>query len=528
MSATAVVPATHLRNDLAVGWRHSVTRLRMTARDPFALGLLAFAGAVTVPFWGFGLGVHPFEARHLPWPRGVVTFTRGWTPTALQLAVRFAHPAVVFSQVLGAALVAGALGPASARRRWPPALERAMPALPLGPRARVVADVLAVSLYVLTARAALLWIGGVRLGRMLFGHDPSLAMYPELARLATTLLPTVSPPSPTLAYASSFIMSTILGTLLSFPLVLAWATTTRFDGRGLLKLAVATLLVFGAASVGGMAHFVSAVLVSAGVSAFLLVRLDDGSRAESAPPARPLRFRSSPGPLAQLRRDTWLGPARRVWWALLLAGALPLTLTLLGRAIGFDSEPGRAIGLRGLALTTALLLQWPSLLALALFPLGLALVPSATPAMRLFSGAFLRSWSALPVEPERVIRAVYAHGLVAAGSAWLMLCVQTRLLGMHFGPALYELPVVVLMPGIVVCEAVGDRWRGLLAVGALAAYQFGVPFVFALLPEVLGSAVPFSRNGMPLGIADYAVALVGALPPLVHLRDRSAASSLKG
>ncbi len=530
MSATAVVPATHLRNDLAVGWRHSVTRLRMTARDPFALGLLAFAGAVTVPFWGFGLGVHPFEARHLPWPRGVVTFTRGWTPTALQLAVRFAHPAVVFSQVLGAALVAGALGPASARRRWPPALERAMPALPLGPRARVVADVLAVSLYVLTARAALLWIGGVRLGRMLFGHDPSLAMYPELARLATTLLPTVSPPSPTLAYASSFIMSTILGTLLSFPLVLAWATTTRFDGRGLLKLAVATLLVFGAASVGGMAHFVSAVLVSAGVSAFLLVRLDDGSRAESAPPARPLRFRSSPGPLAQLRRDTWLGPARRVWWVLLPAVALPLTLTVI--AIAFDPLGG-ILGLKGLAFLAALLLQWPTLLALVLFPLGLALVPSATPT-GLFSGAFLRSWRALPVAPERVVRSVYAHGLLAAGFAWLMLCLQARLLGLRLGPGghgrmglLYELPAVLLMAGIAVCEAVGDRRRGLLAVGALAGFQFGLPLGFALLGDVLG--VPgFDRKGMPLGIAGYAVALVGALPPLVHLRDRSAASSLKG
>jgi hypothetical protein len=524
MSATAVVPVPRLRNDLAAGWRHFVSGVGMTARDPFALGLLVFAGAVTVPLWGFGLGIHPHDARQLPWPHGTVTFN-GPAPMALQLAIRLPHSAVVFALLLGAALVAGALGPSSARRRWPAAPDRGMRALPLGPRARVVADVLAVSVYVLIARALLLGSGGIRLGRTLFGHDPGLATYPEVARLGATILPFLA--SPEAAYASSFVVNTVLGTLLALPLVLAWATTTRLDARGLVKLVVATLLVFGAASVGVMAHAGSALLVSASVTAFLLVRLDDGSRAESVRPARPLRFRPCPGPCAQVRRDACLGPFRRLWWAFLLAGALPLTLTLWGRAIGFDSEPGRAIALRGLALTTALLLQWPTLLALVLFPLGLALVPSVTPATRLFSGAFLRSWSGLPVEPRRVIRAVYAHGLLAAAFAWLMLCLQVKLLGMRLGPALYELPVVFLMAGIAVSEAVGDRRRGLVGVGALAACQFGLPFAFALLPEVLGSAVPFERNGMALVISGYAVGLGGALPPLVHLRGREVAPALQ-
>ena len=522
MSATAFVPAPRLRNDLAAGWWHFVTGLRTTARDPFALGVLAFAGAVTVPLWGFGLGIHPLDARQLPWPGGAVTFN-GPAPTALRLAIHLPYSAIVFSQLLGAALVAGALGPGSARRLWPAASERAMPALPLGPRARVLAGVLAASLYVLIARAAVLGFGGVRLGRTLFGHYPQLATYPEVARLGRTLLPLLAPP--TAAYASSFVVNTLLGTLLAFPLVLAWATTTRLDARGLVKLAVATLLVFGAASVGAMAHVGSALLVSAGVTAFLLVRLDDGSRAESVHTARPLRFRSSPGPLAQLRRDAWVGPVRRLWWVLLPAVLLPLTMTLLGRATGFDSEPGRAIGLRGLASMTALLLQWPMLLALALFPLGLALVPRGTSASSVFSGAFLRSWSVLPVEPRKVIRTVYAHGLAAATLAWLMLCLQVTLLGARLGFVLYELPVVFLMAGIAACEAVGDRRRGLLAVGALALFQFGLPFAFALLPEVLGSTVPFSRNGITLGIAGYAVGVAGALPPLVHLRGRAGQAS---
>jgi len=524
MSATAVVPAPRMLNDLAAGCRHFLNGVRMTARDPFALGVLAFAGVVTVPLWSFGLGIHPFDASQLPWPGGTVTFN-GPAPTALKLAIRLPRSAIVFSQLLGAALVAGALGPSSARRLWPAAPDRGMSALPLGPRARVVAGVLAVSLYVLIARAAVLGFGGVRLGRTLFGHDPRFATYPEVARLGITLLPSLA--SPTAAYASSFVVNTVLGTLLAFPLVLAWATTTRLDARGLVKLAVATLLVFGAASVGAMAHVGSALLVSACVTAFLLVRLDDGGRAESVRPARPLGFRPSPGPRPQVRRDAWLGPVLRLWWVLLLAGALPLTLTLLGRAVGFDSVPGGVIRLLDLAVLAAFL-QWPVLLLLALFPFGLALVPPGTSASGLFSGTFLRSWSALPVGPESVIRAVYAHGLVAAAFAWLMLCLQVTLLGARLRPVLYELPAVFLMAGIAVCEAVGDRRRGLAAVGALAMFQFGLPFGFALLPEVLGSAVPFARNGMPLAIAGYAVGLAGALPPLVHLRGRAVTPALQG
>jgi hypothetical protein len=537
MSATAVVPAPHLRNDLAAGWRHFLTRLRMTARDPFALGLLAFAGAATVVFWGgpvgFWLGIHPGFARHHPWPGGAVTFN-GPVPTALQLAILLPHPAIVFAQLLGAALVAGAaLGRETARRLWPAAPVRGMPALPLGPRARAAADVLVATSCVLIARALVLWLGGIPLGRTLFSHDPMLATYPEVAWLGTTLLPSLR--SEALVYASSFVMSTILGMLLSFPLVLAWATTTRLDGRGLVKLAVAALLVFASASVGAMAHVGSALLVCVSVSAFLLVRLDDGSRAESVHTARPLRLRSSPGPAAQLRRDGWRGPVRRLWWVLLLAGALPLTVTLISTltlmATRSDPVPGRVFGLilqlRGLAVLAALL-QWLILLALALFPFGLALVPSATPASGLFSGAFLRSWRALPVAHGTVIRAVYAHGLLAAGFAWLMLCLQVTLLHARLGPALYELPAVFLMAGIAVCEAVGDRRRGLIAVGALAAFQFGLPFAFALLPTVLGSVPGFATDKMALGIAGYTVGLGGALPPLVHLGRRSAVRRSKG
>ncbi len=513
MSATAVVLTPGLRNELAAAWRHFSNSVRLTARDPLALGVLAFAGVVTVFVWGgpvgFMLGIDPAFARQYPW--------RGWVAALTEQPSYAFHPwhlfskaVILFPQLLGAAVVAGALGRSSAPRRWPAAAAPAMPALPIGLRARVVADVLAGAACVLSARVVVLWVGGVRLGRALY--PPT---YSQLEPLGTTL-PSLATPSA--VYASSLAVNTILGTLFALPLVLAWATTTRLDARGLVRVAAAALVVFVAAIVGAMAHLAPALTVCASVSAFLLARLSDGSRAERVSGARPLRFRGSPGPVPQLRRDASLGAVRRLRWALFLAGALPVVFTVVAWTPGVDAPPAHF--LRSLAAMGAFL-QWPTLLLLSLFPFGLALVPRGTSASGLFSGSFLRCWSALPVRREGVIRSVYVHGVVAAGFAWLILLVQVRLFGVRLGPVVFELPAVFLMAGIAVCEAVGDRPRGLLAVGALAGFQFGVPFVFALLPEVLGSPVPFARNSIQLVIAAYAVGLAGALPPLVHLRRRA-------
>jgi hypothetical protein len=147
VSATATAPAASLWNDLAACGRHFGARLRMTLRDPFAMGLLAFAGVVTIPLWLFPLGIDPLTARQHPWPAGATLGYTGPAPTAPQLAVRLPHTAVVLFQILWAALVAGALGKESTLRRWPATPGRGLPALPVGSRARVIADALvAVSL----------------------------------------------------------------------------------------------------------------------------------------------------------------------------------------------------------------------------------------------------------------------------------------------------------------------------------------------------------------------------------------------
>lgn len=522
MSATAVVPAPSLRNDLAAGGRHFLVRARMTLRDPVALGVVLFAGVMTVPAWVIGLGIGPFSARLHPWPGGSFSFT-GPAPTVARLALALPSPLAVLPLLLWTALVAAAAGGTAARHRPLAAPGRPLPMLPIGPRTRKFVEVLVAMLFVLVARGVVLLLWGERLGESLFGAYLPLATYPEVARLW--------PQAP--VYPVSFVLNTVLGTLLVFPLVLAWGTVARLDWRGLIKTAVACLLLLTAASFGLMAHVGPALLVSAGLCAFLLVGVDLGERAGSAAPPRPLCFRASPGPLAHLRRDAWLGPLHERWLFLSFAvvvplvAALPYWATWLGLAswAPFPGMPreARLVAFKGFAGLVAFL-QWLFLLALPFFPFGLPLVRSRTPASSLFGGSFMRSWGALPVPREAVARAVYAHGLLASGLAWLFFTLQVTLLDGPFGLPLYELPAVFLMPAIVVCEAVGDRRRGFLAVAGLAGFQFGVPFALALVPELLPALVPSlpGPKGALLFPIAYVVGLVGALPPLAHLRGRKA------
>jgi hypothetical protein len=193
VSATAAAPAESLRNDLSACGRHFRARLRTALRDPFALGLLAFAGIATIPLWLFPMGLDPVTARQQPWPAGATLSYTGPPPTALQLAVKLPHTAVVLFQVLWAALVAGALARESALRRWPAGPGRELPALPVGPRARVVADVLVAISLLLAARALVLSIFGIRLGVRSYASTTATARdrgrRPSSLRCASVLRP---------------------------------------------------------------------------------------------------------------------------------------------------------------------------------------------------------------------------------------------------------------------------------------------------------------------------------------------------
>ena len=105
---------------------------------------------------------------------------------------------------------------------------------------------------------------------------------------------------------------------------------------------------------------------------------------------------------------------------------------------------------------------------------------------------------------------------------WLVLCVHVA---WHGGASrlwklpLFELPAVFLAAGIVTCEAVGDRGRGLLAVGCLAGFQMIVPTLVLLANAALDlSSVGFVQSESFCRAEAFGLGLLGSLPPLVHLR----------
>jgi hypothetical protein len=163
-----------------------------------------------------------------------------------------------------------------------------------------------------------------------------------------------------------------------------------------------------------------------------------------------------------------------------------------------------------------LALQVLLLTAVLLYPFGLKLVSAAAPGTgALWNGYFLSAWSGLPVPRTTVLRAVYAHGWVAGGLVWLLVCLYTVL--NRGGPwlPLFELPGVVLAAAVVLCAAVGDRWRGSLALVSLVLFQLGVPMGLAAADSTLSLHLP--KGAILMGAA-YLLALVGGVPSLVHLR----------
>ena len=485
MSGTAAARRPVALDDLAAGLRHFLIRAGATARDPFALVLLAFAGVVTIPAWIFGVGIDFMTAAALPVRRGAwFTGQLDWASPAATLRMTLAHlfPELVLLQLAWVLLVATAVQGALSIRRSTGG--GAMPALPVGRRTRLLAEASVALAFVAAARVATLLLCGESVGHQVL----------HLYRWHGVTYP--------MTYPAAVAVSTLLGVLFGFPMVLGWMAVTRFDLRGVLRLALAVALILAAASFGIMAHAWSALLICVATSALVLVRLDDGSRRDA--PARRsadvLRPRPSPGPLQQFRRDAWLGPVKTLWLFALLVIVPPLALA--------QRWPHAAFGL---ALVQAL-----ALAALPFFPLGLKLVPPAGHAP--FSGYFVQAWSVLPVGRQRVTRAVYFHGLIASATVWLVGCAQVALRGGGPGFPVFELPAVFLAGAILLCEAVGDRTRGLLAVACLVGFQMVLPVAFVFLDTTLTAGRQFSLDGPTLAVAGYALGLLGGLPPLVHLR----------
>ncbi len=446
--------------------RHFRIRLLAVVRDPVALGLLVVAGLATIPFW------HPMGFHYLlidargRWPYF-------WGPAVF--GVFFWAPLVVLP-------VSGALGHRGARA----STGRILPALPVGPRCRATAE----------AMVGLLVVAAI--------HAPASLFYQHW------LYPQLDPwgcPDCYFFWAMSLtstLADSAFGLLFALPFVLAWAAVPRLAWSHLSRpLAVFALVLAAVAS--GMTRTTAgatfvwvalAIAVPATIGVELAVDVIGLPRWRSAPP-----HRASPGPSAQFRRDFWQGVPRRCWPYLLVILSLPILLSSVW------AGPRSVLALMLLS----------QLAILLLYPFGIRLVSVRAPGgAGLFNGYFATAWSTLPVSRPSVLRAVYAHGLIGTALLWLLLFAQVANLPSGDRIVMFELPAVLLVPAVLLCEAAGDRMRGALALGALLAFQFGVPSTSLFLELTVGAHLR-PAGGILLAVS-YLLALIGGLPPLVHLR----------
>jgi hypothetical protein len=429
-------------------FRHFWIRLRGVLSDAIAMGTLIFAGLSTFLLW--------------------------WVLPVAHIWRYFKAPVLICLFLWPPLVALSASGGLRASRTRASRSHRILPALPIGPRSRVTGEAAVGLLLVLVVRALAFLLSSADLAQDLFFQMP-------------------------VHYGAVFSQNTLLGALYAFPLLLSWTAMPRLDGASLSRPLVVSGVMLLAVRCGAMRSPLTSAAVSLALSAgvLALVGVEWSFNVAGIRSRRlPQMYRPSPGPTAQLRRDQWLGPIRALWAFLAVVLALPHVILLAWGWVFWEVA----------------LVHIGLLLAVLFLPFGVRLVSEGAPGSgSLFNGYFSEAWATLPVRRENVVRGVYAHGWIMGGFLWLLLLGLVVMRNGGVLLALLEFPVVGVAAGVMVCEAVGDRRRGALALEVLLFIQFGLPLALAL--------AKVTRRDYALFVV-YALGLIGGVPPLVHLRKR--------
>ena len=360
-----------------------------------------------------------------------------------------------------------------------------LPALPVGPKARMAGEVIVVLAFVIAARVSVL---------------PLLAA----------------------SERAPFIGATISGALIMLPALLCWAKRTgSFELQSAMAFAV-VLLESGAQKLGALSGWISLALVSMALSA-AVVSFDGGRlRALRILPVRRAgrqsRVRPSLPPEARFRRDLVVFPLRRF-------GFVYLGLFCLGAAIMLSPILFRLTFLIGMVLSFLMVL-------ILLKPLGSNLLAWGLKGRRgVRPGDLYRALSVLPLKRETILRGIYLYTFAAAAAIWLgaFVLIAVRIYmttgeplwhATHTGGLnLFLWPSLLLIPaaaGFVVSAA--DGRRTLYYTSGLAL------FAMMTLPMMaLSSLTPLfgreSQAPVVIAIALLSGATVLAwFPPLILLR----------
>jgi hypothetical protein len=364
----------------------------------------------------------------------------------------------------------------------------ALPALPIGPKARMAGEVTVVLAFVLAARVFVL---------------PFLAA----------------------AERAPFFSATFSGALIMLPILLCWAKKTgSFEMQSVMGLVVA-LLELGAQKLGLLAGFISLVPVAIVLSAAVL--LFDGRyvlglrRASTLMAKASSRVRPAITPEARYRRDLAVLPLRRYGLLYLLAGGLAAVLLLAG-------------SLAHLSFLVGMVLAFVAVFIL-FKPFGSNLLGWGLKGRRgVRPGDLYRALSVLPLRRETILRGIYLYTLAAGGTIWIG-AVLLVALGVYVrtGQPLWQVaregdvnlflwPSLLLIPavaGFIVSAAAGKR--ALYYTSGLALFaMMNLPMMaLAGLGYVCakGSHLPAVVALVILGVST----LLACFPPLVLLRGNT-------
>jgi hypothetical protein len=465
--------------------RHLWIRLGATLREPWALGVLVGTGVVTFAMWP------------APMPASGPDLFFAGEREAAPLATMFVFmwiwlwPSLAGPTIGGRSAVAGLGSPVSVHPN---------PALPVGAKARVVAETLLLLVAVLLLRAPALFMGE-------WIH-------------ATFALPGAYPGDA--AWMTAFVGRSLVGAAIMLPSVVAWVIPSGNPQAMFARAGIVVAIELIAMWAGLLATPGSAI-ATAGTLAVVQLRLVGrefhGLRTWWRRRGR--RGRLSRPPLApdrQLVRDFVLRPMP---FALTLLGLQ--VLLVVGDATFFPKLHLLGEDGPGLLYMGSSLMLGASLGFLALRPMASAqAIAGVLGKVGYRPGDFVAAWSVLPVRRESVLRGVYLHGLLATGAIWaaaiLTGIVSTWLdkgtvdASKFFGGSPGELlvPMVAVVPciaGLLTAGAAGRKGKAMLA-GITMIAVFHAHFALLIL------RAPVAIHAAYLLLA----AALGGAPILTELR----------
>jgi len=451
---------------------HLRIRLRATLGDPAALAVMIATGLATLILWP---GPMPATGPRLLF--GDEAMPAG-TATLYVFMWIWLWPAVASLRVGGSTTT----GTASVVLA-----QRGHPALPVGPRAHVLAEVAVIVLFVLVVRTAL------------------LAAAPWLHGIGTEFGP-----------------RTFEGLVVMLPALVAWTVPGRAPQLRFARAGGVVVLQLVAMRSGLLATTALCTITSLALVGLLLAPFGREWHPWRRSPQRPrsaaVRARRAGPPHRQLVHDFLVRPLP--WVAAMLAAQIVVLIagSLVWPGVRLLGEDSPGVVYFGTVVVLSLALSF-----IALRPMG-----SAQAVAGLFgkpnyrAGDFLTAWSALPVRREAVLRGVYLHGLVvslfifalALGVNLLVAVLEHRawaVLDFDRNPAARAfLPMVAAVPcvaGFVAASAAARRDKALLAGLALLLVVQG-----HLLMLMLGPPAPLHAAVL------VGAAAAGGVPVLFDLR----------